>query len=288
MPPVERVVYDDGRIEVGAFRCSPERTDFRHAGPIRDHCVFVFPRTAVRIRHAGRPAFTADPAVVAFYNPGQPYVRERLDPAGDRCEWFAVDAETAAEAARAHDADADTRRPFRFTHGPGDAATYLAQRALFQALARAPERDALAVEERVLLLLDRVLALAHRAWEGSPDESRTLRPHDRAGALRARDVLAVRFREPLSLAEVAREAGLSRFRLCRAFRQAHGTTLTAFREQLRLRASLDALGEGCQDLTGLALDLGYSSHSHFTASFRKAFALTPSRARARFRPPAAR
>jgi AraC-like DNA-binding protein len=32
-------------------------------------------------------------------------------------------------------------------------------------------------------------------------------------------------------------------------------------------------------LTRLALDLGYSSHSHFTASFRRAFGLTPSAAR---------
>jgi AraC-like DNA-binding protein len=31
------------------------------------------------------------------------------------------------------------------------------------------------------------------------------------------------------------------------------------------------------DLTALALDLGFSSHSHFSAVFRRTFGLTPSR-----------
>ena len=34
--------------------------------------------------------------------------------------------------------------------------------------------------------------------------------------------------------------------------------------------------------------VGYSSHSHFTANFRKAFGLSPSQARARLRSPGRR
>jgi AraC-like DNA-binding protein len=34
------------------------------------------------------------------------------------------------------------------------------------------------------------------------------------------------------------------------------------------------LGE-YQDLTALGLDLGFSSHSHFTSSFRQAYGQTP-------------
>jgi len=33
------------------------------------------------------------------------------------------------------------------------------------------------------------------------------------------------------------------------------------------------------DLTSLALDLGFSSHSHFTLAFRRAFGCTPSQFR---------
>src|SRR5262245_27006896 len=147
MAPVERVVYERDGLEVGAFRCPPARRDFRRAGQIRDHCAFAFPRTAVRIRHEGQPAFAADAGTVTFYNPRQPYERAVLDPLGDCCEWFALPAPTAAEVAWAVDADApdDTDAPFRFTHGPSDARAYFKQRALFQALDAGREADPLAV-----------------------------------------------------------------------------------------------------------------------------------------------
>jgi AraC family transcriptional regulator len=50
-----------------------------------------------------------------------------------------------------------------------------------------------------------------------------------------------------------------------------------YRYQMRLRLNR-ALVElpHCNDITGLALELGFSSHSHFTAVFGKAFGLTPS------------
>jgi len=144
---VERIVYAGERVEVGAFRCPVEHPDFRDAGQIRDHCVLVFPRTAVRIRHAGQRAFTTDATVAVFYNPQQPFVRERVDPAGDRCEWFALDTETAAEVAAGLDPAAHAAAPFRFTHGPVDAASYYRQRALFQTLARPAPADALEIEE---------------------------------------------------------------------------------------------------------------------------------------------
>jgi AraC-like DNA-binding protein len=284
MEPLERVVYTAGAVEVGAFRCPTTRGDFGVAGPIRDHCVFAFPRTAVRIRHEGARPFTADPAVVTYYNPLQPYTRERLDPAGDRCEWFALDADLAAEVVREHDAGAAERggAPFRFSHGPSDGRTYLAQRDLFQRLVRG-EGDTLDVEESVVLLLQRLLGLAYAAWDAAALPAAGARRREREAALHARDLLALRYREPLTLADLARATSLSRFRLCRAFRETTGMTMRAFRDQVRLRAALEPLDHGCDDLTGLALDLGYSSHSHFTASFRTAFGLTPSQARMRLR-----
>lgn len=283
MTPVERVVYQRDGLEVGAFRCPPQRRDFRHAGQIRDHCTFVFPRTAVRIRPLGAPPYAADTGTVAFYNPLQPYEREALDPTGDCCEWFSLDAADAVEIARAADPGGRTpdAAPFRFTHGPSDAATYLAQRALFEALARGSALDPLTVEEALFGLLAGALHRAARARGERTAAAARLSHAERRAVDAARDLLAHDFRRPLTLAHLARAVGLSRFRLCRAFRAATGTTLHAHRDQLRLRAALDALGRPGGDLTGLALDLGYSSHSHFSERFRRAFGLTPSQARAR-------
>lgn len=44
---------------------------------------------------------------------------------------------------------------------------------------------------------------------------------------------------------------------------------------LRLRAALELVVEGTGDLGELALELGFSSHSHFTAAFRKEFGMSP-------------
>jgi AraC family transcriptional regulator len=279
--PLERVVFANGRVEVGAFRCPAGRPDFRHAGQIRDRCAFVFPRTAVWIHHAGHRPVACDPGVVVLYNPRQPFTRAMIDPDGDRCEWFAVDTATAAEVVRAVDsADRDCdRAPFPYTHGPSDHGTYLKQRQLFQELDRGVA-DALTAEETVLTMLARVLALTFAVRTGGRAAAGiTRRERDAVRHVRAR--LAARFRENVSLGELAADAGLSRFRLCHAFRAVTGLTMHGYRDSLRARAALDPLGAGCGDLTRLALDLGYSSHSHFSERFRKVFGLTPSQARAR-------
>jgi AraC-like DNA-binding protein len=44
--------------------------------------------------------------------------------------------------------------------------------------------------------------------------------------------------------------------------------------RLRLTRALDLLAR-CDDLTRLSLDLGFSSHSHFTSAFRRAYGCTP-------------
>jgi AraC family transcriptional regulator len=84
----------------------------------------------------------------------------------------------------------------------------------------------------------------------------------------------------LRLADIAAALGVSAFHLCRSFRMATGSTLHACRNRLRLQHALDRVTSG-EDLTTLALDLGYSSHSHFTSAFRRLFGATPSAVRRR-------
>ena len=59
---------------------------------------------------------------------------------------------------------------------------------------------------------------------------------------------------------------------------AHNRT-HADEERIRLRMALELL-RSRRGLTEIALDLGYTSHSHFTAAFRNYFGITPSRYRA--------
>jgi len=88
-------------------------------------------------------------------------------------------------------------------------------------------------------------------------------------------LLLRRFGESLSLDEVARAVGLSPFHLARLFRRHTGFSLHGYRTRIRLLHALDRVGEARGALTDLALELGYSSQSHFTDAFRRAFGVPP-------------
>jgi AraC-like DNA-binding protein len=287
--PLDAIVFTSPSVHIGAFRCPVGHESFADSGPIRNHC-FVFPRTAVVIRHKDQRPFPSDPTIATLYNKGQEYRREPLSPEGDLCDWYAVTADVLRDALAGRDPRAadDERRPIRFPFARIDADTYLLQRRLFAAASRSQacrERapgaqasrraDPLYVEETVYELLDRVLAAAYAS--GWTPYRRRRAVDDLAAA--ACQVVGRRFREQLTVADIAADVGCSRYHLCRTFKASTGTTLHAYRDQLRLRSALNHLESPSVDLTRLALDLGYSSHSHFTASFRRAFGVTPSAAR---------
>lgn len=238
---------------------------------------FVFPRTSVWIEHPGHRPVLADPTTVTFYNREEPYRRRMLSPEGDRCDWYAFVPCVLEELVRSLDPWIDDRphRPFRFTHGPADPPSYVRQRLVAHHVATEAVPDPVFVEEEMLSVLRRVLAHAYgrRGQRGSrpgrPDPDTHLVDRVRAFAL-------ARVDEKLTLARLAALGGCTPFHLCRTFRAATGGTVHAWLVRLRLQASLERVAEPRSDLTTIALDLGFASHSHFTEAFRKAFGVPPS------------
>ena len=47
----------------------------------------------------------------------------------------------------------------------------------------------------------------------------------------------------------------------------------------RMAAALDEVLDSSRDLATIGVELGFSSHSHFTAAFRRSFDITPSELR---------
>jgi AraC-like DNA-binding protein len=84
------------------------------------------------------------------------------------------------------------------------------------------------------------------------------------------------YAEPMSLAEMARLAGLSRFHFIRAFRETVGETPHQYLIGARLRAAADRLLDSAAPITEIALGVGFNDISHFNASFRAAFGASPS------------
>ena len=163
----------------------------------------------------------------------------------------------------------------------------LTLRRLLGAAGDGASLEPLAVEEELLRIAAH-LPRGPGSAGSHPRRASTSAVHD-ACVARARAHLQERFRERLRLADVARAACASADHLTRLFRRATGTTLHGYLLQLRLTAALDAIVDSDVDLTTLALDLGFASHSHLTLAFRRHFGVAPSVARRglkRGRPPA--
>lgn len=131
-------------------------------------------------------------------------------------------------------------------------------------------------EEQLATLLPQLL---EHASDSAP---RTRRPPTAGMRRLARDtdaLLGSDFSRVETLTMLAKRLGVSASYLARAYRAATGRTLHGRIAQLRLAEALRRLAAGATDLTALALELGYSSHSHFTAEFRRHLGVPPSRFR---------
>jgi AraC-like DNA-binding protein len=81
--------------------------------------------------------------------------------------------------------------------------------------------------------------------------------------------------EPPSLEEIGRRVGCSHFYLSRIFTQEMGKSISAYLRDLRMERAAKLLREGALNVTQVALEVGYSSLSHFTTTFRETFACCP-------------
>ncbi len=275
---IDRIVFESDLVRIGAFRCHPEHPSFQDTGPAGNYC-FVFPRTAVEIQHEDEPAFVANPNVVTFYNAGQVYWRNPISPEGDRCDWFGVDPGLVRDALRAYDSVVDDRpeRLFQFSRGWSDAQSYLLQRRLFNWVTGSKAVDSLAVDEMVIELLDRVLRCTCKRHQ-SCDQREMGRNH-RDTVHEIEMLLSERVEDRLTLKSIAREVGFSAYHVCRLFRRVTGIKLHQYRLRLRVREALTDVVESGRSLTEIALEAGFSSHSHFTDMFRHEFNATPSSVR---------
>ena len=272
-----RPLFQSTLVRVGSFRCPVTHPRFRDSGPTKSH-LFVFPRTCVWIEQEGRRPFVSDPTRAVLYNPQHLYARRPISPDGDRSDWFGVSPELHREIQSAFEPSTADREYTRFRDGQAavDARTYTLQRRIFDYVQRQPEPDAMAVEESVIEVLHRLLAVTYRE-RPTLNESST-RQADLVENTRA--YLAAHYARRQTLNDVAGALGCSVFHLCRVFRGRTGMTLHEYRQQLRVRHALESVTTGGVDLLDVALGLGYSGHSHFTAAFRHAFGAPPSVVRA--------
>ena len=103
---------------------------------------------------------------------------------------------------------------------------------------------------------------------------------------RARDLADARYADPLTVDDLAREAGLSRGHFSAAFREAYGDSPHAYLLTRRLERAAALLRDTDWNVAEICMSVGLSSVGSFTTSFSRMFRMSPTAYRAAF-PPAA-
>ena len=279
--PRETVIFRGTSLQVRSYGCHVACRRVPTEKRIGWHSL-MFMRTGrfVRAQHGERALIDANH--VAFFNRGDVYTVWHPDHLGDGVTEFEILPAVLAEIAETSDPRVANglERPFASTHLLIDSRAYHLHWMLWRSAVRGAG-DPLAIEEAALGLAAHAIGTAARRdgrGSGLTRSPATTRAHA-ALAHEVKLLLSTHYAERLALDEIAQAVHASPYHLCRVFGAEAGVTIHRYRDRLRLRAALERLAGARVDLGRLALDLGFSSQSHFCRAFRRGFGLTPTAAR---------
>lgn len=266
MDVIRRTLFESDTLQIDAFA----------ARPVSDACgdverqtlnAVVLPVSGVFSRHdlPGRHV-TGTPSHAVLVAADTPYRLSYPGAIGDRALILRFDHAVALDR---HDCHGGTQD--RTSHGllPGGA---MMLRNLLWSRLESTEADAFEAEALGLDLLDISLSAMR---SGSAPLRRSAHIRRTRAIERVKQAVALTPAASWNVAKLAKLASLSPFHLCHVFRQTVGTSIYDYVLQERLAKTLDAVLDGGDDLTAIALDAGFASHSHFTARFRRFFGCTP-------------
>jgi AraC-like DNA-binding protein len=226
----------------------------------------VFPYRGVYMRHAGSDQAVADANHVLFFNAGEGYQVSHPIGGGDASLSLVLSEPVLREVAPSSLLNDGGKLGFRRQHHRIDPRA----QALVALLRHGLHNGAiepLEAEGLVLTLVCRSLGPRTSHEPGATRARRRLA--DRVKVLLASD-LSRRW----TLADIAAEIRGSPVYLTQVFQQTEGIPLYRYQLRLRLARALDLVAQ-YDDLSALAAELGFSSHSHFTAAFRSAYGRSP-------------
>jgi AraC family transcriptional regulator len=283
-PPLTfRSLYQSPLVRVREYTCRACQSG-PGAEEYSDSNNIVLMRHGAFCKHFGRRRATADVNQAVFFSKGSTYRVSHPADCGDRGTVFVLSPRVLTDIVRELDQAVDERpdRPFPFVTGPCETDVFWRHRALVQRLETANREplEPIWADVTALQLVADVLNAAFRRHRRARRPRRPPTQDDHADRVEAaKTYLAGRLGERVTLDEVARAVHASPFHFARVFQEWAGVPLHRYLTRLRLRAALDRLIGGADDLTALALDLGFSSHSHFTDAFRSEFGRPPSAVR---------
>ena len=149
----------------------------------------------------------------------------------------------------------------------------------------APTSTPIYVDARIDLLHRRLLAARDIDFALAEDllallsaaSGQTIRnsPADAHIAATAREAIIAGDPAAVGLMPLARQLGVSPYRLSRAFTRELGVSLSRYRNRVRVGQVMDRLEQGESHLADLAAELGFADHAHLSRTVRQHLGETP-------------
>jgi AraC family transcriptional regulator len=227
----------------------------------------IFPYRGVYVHHLGHDQAVAEANQVLFFNAYEAYRVSHPVAGGDGSLTLVIEESQLHELAPVDILHRSSGIAFRRRRLRVDtraqALVAILRQSLHQNIAEPLDAEVLA-----LTLVRRTLGPRSSHAPGATVGRQKL--VDRAKLVLSSDLM-----RRWTLAEIASELRVSPVYLTQVFQQVEGLPLYRYQLQLRLARALDLLAR-YNDLTTLALDLGFFSHSHFSAAFRRLYGCSPS------------
>ena len=260
-----RFLLQTGTLGITNVIC---RGTCRHKSPTESATTthLVFPYRGVFVRHVGNVATVAEANQLVFFNDGQEYEISHPVESGDACLSISIGHGLLRELSPRDQLWDGSAAVFRQPRRGIDPRAQALVALLRHSLARGAI-ETLKAETLALTLIRR--SLGERTSHARASSYGRQKLVDRTKL-----VLSSEPARRWTLSEIAGEIGVSPVYLTQVFAQVEGIPLYKYQLRLRLARALDLLGS-YDSLTMLGLDLGFSSHSHFSAAFRQLYGKTP-------------
>jgi AraC-like DNA-binding protein len=252
-------------FDVNAVQCADACRGFDAPEEMTGHALVFVRRGAFVRRTAGREVLL-DSTVAYLAVPGEESQCAHPVGAGDTCIVIGLSPDLAAALAGGE--------PCSLPAVPMDAASEFAIRRA-ASLARGADIDG-ELAEKVVGTVAALVARGRPGGSAGGSQRRGAAARERLAG-QARELLLA---EPsLGVIELARNVDCSPHHLSRVFSQVTGSSISAYRNRVRVSRALERISQGERGLAGLAHELGFADHAHLTRTIRAVTGHTPTACR---------
>lgn len=244
--------------------------------------VLLLPIAGLFAKHDGpKQHFIANPNHALFFGCGKPYRVTFPDGIGDESLVFEFSKEALVNLLAEAVGVEELYSPVLHPHCLLPPATVLNRELLWRHLMQGAA-DALAIEEISVSMLLASVQAAYKDSGGNDRAKQSLTMSRRRQQVETvKELISLYPTQEWTLGALARQANTSPYHLARVFREEVGVPVHRYLIRTRLGKALEVMRATDGDLTDIALEAGFASHSHFTFNFRSLFGIPPSQLRAR-------